>query len=133
MMCSAGPGRAWVACLQEHARHAIDKALVGVQGGSKAPGPSVAAAAQAVRVQAAQGSHKHAPSDAYEMDDLDSDWQALLNELDDRMCEVGARLVALTPDCVWQAEEIVGYVMCGMHSGQVCIAADVTDDGAGRT
>ena len=87
-----------MACLQTQAQYAINKSLVSVQGGSKAAGPSVAAAAQAVKVQAAQGSHKHAPSDAYEMDDLDSDWQALLNELDDRMCEVGARLIPLTLD-----------------------------------
>lgn len=32
--------------------------------------------------------HQHAPSEAYELEDLDEDWLALLNALDTRLLEV---------------------------------------------
>ena len=44
---------------------------------SKAPGIATPTAA-----------HKHAPSDAYELEDLDEEWVAMLNVLDSRLLEV---------------------------------------------
>lgn len=37
----------------------------------------------------AKTAHKHAPSEAYELEDLDEDWVAMLNMLDNRLLEVG--------------------------------------------
>ena len=45
----------------------------------------MAAAAQAVATTAR---HKHAPSDAFELDDLDEDWVKLLQAVDDMLCQV---------------------------------------------
>jgi len=39
-------------------------------------------------VATASAAHKHAPSDAYELEDLDEDWVAMLNVLDNRLLEV---------------------------------------------
>lgn len=36
----------------------------------------------------AKAAHKHAPSEAYELEDLDEDWVAMLNMLDNRLLEV---------------------------------------------
>ena len=41
-----------------------------------------------VSVVTASAAHKHAPSDAYELEDLDEDWVAMLNVLDNRLLEV---------------------------------------------
>ena len=38
--------------------------------------------------------HKHAPSEAYELEDLDEDWVAMLNVLDNRLLEVKIDLLA---------------------------------------
>ncbi|KAL0048675.1 hypothetical protein WJX82_008438 [Trebouxia sp. C0006] len=40
-------------------------------------------------VVTASAAHKHVPSDAYELEDLDEDWVAMLNVLDNRLLEVG--------------------------------------------
>ncbi|DBA76416.1 TPA: hypothetical protein ACH3X1_010119 [Trebouxia sp. C0004] len=40
-------------------------------------------------VATSSAAHKHAPSDAYELEDLDEDWVAMLNVLDNRLLEVG--------------------------------------------
>ncbi|KAL0043039.1 hypothetical protein WJX79_007569 [Trebouxia sp. C0005] len=40
-------------------------------------------------VVTASAAHKHAPSDAYELEDLDEDWVAMLNVLDNKLLEVG--------------------------------------------
>lgn len=45
---------------------------------SKGPGTATASAA-----------HRHAPSEAYELEDLDEEWVAMLNMLDSRLLEVG--------------------------------------------
>ena len=37
----------------------------------------------------ASAAHKHAPSEAYELEDLDEEWIAMLNMLDSRLLEVG--------------------------------------------
>ena len=37
--------------------------------------------------------HKHAPSEAYELEDLDEDWVAMLNMLDSRLLEVGSSIL----------------------------------------
>ena len=37
--------------------------------------------------------HKHAPSEAYELEDLDEDWVAMLNVLDSRLLEVSLDLL----------------------------------------
>jgi hypothetical protein len=42
-------------------------------------------------VATASAAHKHAPSDAYELEDLDEDWVAMLNVLDNRLLEVRLR------------------------------------------
>ena len=39
-------------------------------------------------VVTASAAHKHVPSDAYELEDLDEDWVAMLNVLDNRLLEV---------------------------------------------
>ena len=38
-------------------------------------------------VVTASAAHKHAPSDAYELEDLDEDWVAMLNVLDNKLLE----------------------------------------------
>ncbi|KAL3153340.1 hypothetical protein ABBQ38_011679 [Trebouxia sp. C0009 RCD-2024] len=40
-------------------------------------------------IATATAAHKHAPSDAYELEDLDEEWVAMLNVLDSRLLEVG--------------------------------------------
>lgn len=39
-------------------------------------------------IATATAAHKHAPSDAYELEDLDEEWVAMLNVLDSRLLEV---------------------------------------------
>ena len=39
-------------------------------------------------IATAGAAHKHAPSEAYELEDLDEDWVAMLNVLDSRLLEV---------------------------------------------
>lgn len=40
-------------------------------------------------IATASAAHRHAPSEAYELEDLDEDWVAMLNMLDSRLLEVG--------------------------------------------
>ena len=51
-----------------------------------APPPSLK---ESPRISTAGAAHKHAPSEAYELEDLDEDWVAMLNVLDSRLLEVG--------------------------------------------
>lgn len=39
-------------------------------------------------IATASAAHRHAPSEAYELEDLDEDWVAMLNMLDSRLLEV---------------------------------------------
>ncbi len=43
---------------------------------------------EGANIATATAAHKHAPSDAYELEDLDEDWVAMLNVLDSRLLEV---------------------------------------------
>ena len=45
-------------------------------------------------IATASAAHKHAPSDAYELEDLDEDWVAMLNVLDSRLLEVSQDLLS---------------------------------------
>lgn len=54
--------------------------------------------------------HKHAPSEAYELEDLDEDWLALLNALDNRLLEVMLLSQATDndlPQCVFNVSVIL--------------------------
>ena len=59
---------------------------------SKQSAHSAAAAPASLRNSATiatpAAAHKHAPSEAYELEDLDEDWVAMLNVLDNRLLEV---------------------------------------------
>lgn len=39
-------------------------------------------------ISTTSAAHKHAPSEAYELEDLDEEWVAMLNVLDSRLLEV---------------------------------------------
>lgn len=51
-------------------------------------GNPFSAAAPSNRSVLTPTTHKHAPSEAYELEDLDEDWLALLSTLDTRLLEV---------------------------------------------
>lgn len=64
--------------------------------------PAPASLSKGPGIANATAAHKHAPSDAYELEDLDEEWVAMLNVLDSRLLEVnlqaGAWLsIVLTP------------------------------------
>ena len=68
------------------------RALLQAQDTSSAEvGPPTANAtstAASMVVGSPAAAHKHAASEAYELEDLDEDWLALLNALDTRLMEV---------------------------------------------
>ena len=53
-----------------------------------APGPAPASLRDSATIATAAAAHRHAPSEAYELEDLDEDWVAMLNVLDNRLLEV---------------------------------------------
>ena len=53
-----------------------------------ATGPAAASLRDSGNVATAAAAHRHAPSEAYELEDLDEDWVAMLNMLDNRLLEV---------------------------------------------
>ena len=55
-------------------------------------------------IATASAAHRHAPSEAYELEDLDEDWVAMLNMLDSRLLEVGHE---------WTCNLLI--TTCGMH------------------
>lgn len=55
-------------------------------------------------IATASAAHRHAPSEAYELEDLDEDWVAMLNVLDSRLLEVGHKpLQSFDNIGVWHA------------------------------
>ena len=54
--------------------------------GSNQTGP--ASLSKGAGISAASAAHKHAASEAYELEDLDEEWVAMLNVLDSRLLEV---------------------------------------------
>ena len=52
------------------------------------PADNATSTAASTGVSSPAAAHKHAASEAYELEDLDEDWLALLNALDTRLMEV---------------------------------------------